>query len=157
MRGQRHYRKKTIQPDPRYHSQKVAKFINYVMKGGKKTTAARIVYQSLTMIDDRLKKNPLEVFEGAIKNVEPLLEVRSRRIGGATYQVPMEVRPNRRLSLAMRWLVRAARAKQGRPMAEFVAQELIDAYNQTGTAMAMRERMHKMAEANRAFAHFARY
>lgn len=157
MRGRRHYKRHSIQPDSRYQSEKVAKFINYIMRKGKKCLATQIVYRSFDFIENTLKKAPLEIFEAAIKNVEPLVEVRSRRIGGATYQVPTEVRPNRRLALAMRWIIDAARAKQGKPIAEYLADELIDAYGKTGTAITMRDRMHKMAEANRAFAHFARF
>lgn len=157
MRGQRHYQRHAIQSDPRYQSEKVAKFINYIMQKGKKNLATQIVYRSFEHIESKLGKAPLEIFESAIKNVEPIVEVRSRRIGGATYQVPMEVRPNRRLALAMRWIIDAARAQQGKPIAEYLADELIHAYGKTGTAMTIRERMHKMAEANRAFAHFVRY
>lgn len=157
MRGRRHYKKYPIQPDARFNSIKVAKFINYLMQKGKKSLATTIVYQTMTVIADRTKENPLEIFDEAIKNVEPLVEVRSRRIGGATYQVPMEVRPNRRLALAMRWIIEAARAQQGKPVAQLLAEELINAQKKTGPAITMRERMHKMAEANRAFAHFARY
>lgn len=157
MRGHRYYHKKPIQPDSKYNSIKVAKFINYVMRRGNKRLATKIVYQALTIVKDQTQKNPLETFEVAIKNVEPLVEVRPKRVGGATYQVPMEVRPNRRLALAMRWLIQSAKARQGQSMAKFLADELVNAHNKTGTAMAIRERMHKMAEANRAFAHFARF
>lgn len=157
MRGHRHYHIHLIQPDSKYNSTKVAKFINYVMRRGKKNVATKIVYQALDMVKDQTKKNALEIFEAAIKNVEPVVEVRPKRVGGATYQVPMEVRPNRRLALSMRWIIRSARIRQGQLMAKFLAEELINAYHKTGTAIAIRERMHKMAEANRAFAHFARF
>lgn len=157
MRGRSHYKKQPIQPDPKFNSLKVAKMTNYLMIGGKKSVAHKIIYQAFDILKEKTKKNPLEIFEQAIKNVEPIVEVRPRRVGGATYQVPMEVRPNRRLYLAMHWIVNAARGRQGKPMAEFLAEELLEAYGKTGTAMTVRERMHKMAEANRAFAHFARY
>lgn len=157
MRGHRHYDKQLIRPDSKYNSMKVAKFINYVMRQGKKGLATKIVYQALDIVKDQTQKNALEVFETAIKNVEPVVEVRPRRVGGATYQVPMEVRPNRRLALAMRWIIQSAGSRQGQTMAKFLSEELMNAYNQTGTAMAIRQRMHKMAEANRAFAHFARF
>jgi len=146
------------QPDPdfKYDSEKVEKFINNIMLDGKKNTARSIVYGAFDVIKEKTKKdNPLEVFDTAIKNVGPAMEVRSRRIGGANYQVPREVRPERRLALAMRWIIDAARSKKGKPMHLSLAEELITASNNEGDAVKKRENTHKMAEANKAFAHFA--
>lgn len=148
-------KRRELPPDPKYGSALVTKLINYVMRKGKKSLARRIVYEAFEIVKERLKKDPLEVFEEAIKNVGPLLEVRPKRIGGATYQVPMEVKEHRRIALALRWIVEAARSKKGKPMEEKLAQELIDAYHNTGTAVKKKETMHKMAEANKAFAHYA--
>jgi len=143
-------------PDYVYNSQKVGQFINYLMMGGKKNTARDIVYGSFALIKEKTKKeNPVEIFDAAIKNVGPLMEVRSRRVGGANYQVPREVRPERRIALAYRWIIDAARAKKGKPMHERLADELIAASNNEGEAIRKRENTHKMAEANKAFAHFA--
>ena len=144
-----------LPPDPEYGSVLVTKLINYVMRKGKKSLARRIVYEAFEIIKEKLKKDPLEVFERALKNAGPILEVRPKRIGGATYQVPMEVKEHRRIALALRWIVEAARYKKGKSMEEKLAQELIDAYNNTGTAVKRKETMHKMAEANKAFAHYA--
>ncbi len=145
-----------VTPDFVYGSKDLSKFINYVMERGKKNTARTIVYDALEEIKDKMKvKNPLEVFDLAMQNVGPVMEVRSRRIGGATYQVPRELRPERRLSLAMRWIVLAARAKKGAPMREKLAGEIIAASKNEGEAIKKRDNTHKMAEANRAFAHFA--
>ena len=143
-------------PDFRYKSIKVEKFINYVMLDGKKNAARHIVYGAF----ERLKgsegaESPLEVFEAALKNVGPTTEVRSRRVGGANYQVPREVRPERRLSLSLRWIIGAARAKSGKPMDERLASELIAASKNEGEAVKKRENVHKMAESNKAFAHFS--
>lgn len=144
-----------IKPDFIYNSTTVEKFTNYVMKEGKKSIARKIMYGALEEIKKRTKtENPLEVFEAAIKNTSPLLEVRSRRIGGANYQVPREVRPERRFSLACRWILEAARLKKGN-MANKLAEELIAASKNEGAAVKRRENVHKMAEANKAFAHFA--
>jgi len=132
----------------------VARFINKVMKDGKKSLATRIVYNAMDLIEERTKRPALEVFEEAIRNVSPLLEVKPRRVGGATYQVPVEVPPHRQISLAMRWIIAAARQRPGRSMAEKLAAELIDAANKTGAAIKKREDTHRMAEANRAFAHY---
>jgi small subunit ribosomal protein S7 len=154
-RKKKKIKKREILPDPKYNSTMVAKFINYVMRRGKKSLARRIVYEAFDILKERVKKEPLEVFEQAIKNAAPLLEVRPRRIGGATYQVPIEVKGDRRIALAMRWIIEAAKSKKGKPMKEKLAQELIDAYNNTGTAVKKKENMHKMAEANKAFAHYA--
>lgn len=142
-------------PDPIYNSERVAKFINYVMLDGKKTTAQSIVYDAFTIIKEKTKEEPVEIFELAMKNVGPVTEVRSRRVGGANYQVPREVRPERRLSLAMRWILDIARKQSGKPMAERLAGELILASKNEGEAVKKRENTHKMAEANKAFAHFA--
>lgn len=142
-------------PDPVYSSDRVAKFINYVMLDGKKTVAQKIVYEAFEIIKEKTKEEPVEIFELAMKNVGPLTEVRSRRVGGANYQVPREVRPERRLSLAMRWILDIARKQSGKPMAERLAGELILASKNEGEAVKKRENTHKMAEANKAFAHFA--
>lgn len=147
--------KKIIPPDPVYDSVTVAKFINQVMRRGKKTIARKIVYKSLDIIKEKTKKDPLEVFEQALTNAAPFLEVKSKRIGGATYQVPREVKRERRLTLAMRWIIQAAKSKKGKAMKEKLAEELIGAANNTGWAVKKKEDTHRMAEANRAFAHFA--
>jgi small subunit ribosomal protein S7 len=142
-------------PDRLYDSVKVSKFINYVMQGGKKVVAEQIVYGAFDKIKAETKKEPLEVFEEVLKNVGPNMEVRSRRVGGANYQVPMEVRPDRRLSLALRWILEAAHSKKGRPMKDCLAEEMLLAYKNEGEAVKKRENVHRMAEANKAFAHFA--
>jgi small subunit ribosomal protein S7 len=147
--------KRKILPDPVYNSINVSKFINQVMRKGKKTIAKKIVYGAFEILKEKTKKEPLEIFEKAINNTSPLLEVRPRRIGGATYQVPVEVKGERRITLAMRWIIEAAKSKKGRPMKEKLAEELISAANNTGAAVKKKEDTHKMAEANRAFAHFA--
>ena len=147
--------KRIISPDPVYNNVTVAKFINQVMRRGKKTIAQKIIYKAFDIIKEKTKKDPLETFEQALKNAAPLLEVKSRRIGGATYQVPREVRGDRRLTLAMRWIIMAAKSKKGKPMREKLAEELIEAANNTGWAIKKKEDTHRMAEANRAFAHFA--
>ena len=145
-----------LRADARYDSKLVSKFVNCLMWDGKKAVASRVFYDAMDIIAERVKdKPPLEVFEGAIDNVRPTLEVRSRRVGGSNYQVPMQVNRKRRQSLAFRWIITAARGKKGRPMAQRLAQELIDAFNREGAAMTVRENVHRMAEANRAFAHFA--
>ena len=152
----RRYRppRRKVEPDLRYNSELVARFINKVMKDGKKSLATRIVYQAMDLVEQRTKRPALEVFEEAIRNVSPLLEVKPRRVGGATYQVPVEVPPHRQVSLAMRWIIAAARQRPGRSMAEKLAAELVDAANRTGAAIKKREDTHRMAEANRAFAHY---
>ncbi len=148
--------KPKIKPDYVYDSEKVEKFINYTMQGGKKNTARRVVYDSLEIIKEQTKNpNPLEIFETALKNTGPTMEVRSRRVGGANYQVPREVRPERRQFLSMKWIIDAARSKKGKPMAAKLAEEIIAASNNEGEAVRKRENTHKMAEANKAFAHFA--
>jgi small subunit ribosomal protein S7 len=143
-----------ILPDARYGNVTIAKFINRIMTKGKKSTAERIVYDAMTAIEEKTKRNPLDVFEQAIKNVTPMLEVKPRRVGGATYQVPVEVNVNRRLSLAMRWLIQTSRNRSGRSMSEKLASELMDAAQGTGMAIKKKEDTHKMAEANKAFAHY---
>ncbi len=146
--------KPEIQPDPRYNSVQLQSFINRVMKRGKKSTATTLVYDAFELIEQRSKRNGLEVFEQALKNVSPVVEVKPRRVGGATYQVPMEVPPYRRFALATRWLLAAARSRSGKSFAEKLAGELMDAANNTGSAIRKREETHKMAEANRAFSHY---
>ena len=146
--------RRVIPPDPRYNSVDVQSFINRVMKRGKKSTAARLVYDAMELIGERSKKDPLEVFDQALKNASPIMEVRPRRVGGATYQVPMEVPAHRQFALATRWLIGAARERSGNSFAEKLAAELMDAANNAGTAIRKREEAHRMAEANRAFSHY---
>ncbi len=146
--------KRKIPPDAKYQSVIVARFINRIMKCGKKSTAERIVYDALQVVEQQESKASVGVLEQAVKNVTPLLEVKSRRIGGSTYQVPVEVRPERGLSLAMRWLINSARARTGKSMVEKLAAELSGASKGQGAAIKRREDIHRMAEANRAFAHF---
>jgi small subunit ribosomal protein S7 len=147
-----------IQPDRLYNNVMVQKLINRVMLNGKKQIAERLVYNGMQKAADKLKvQNPLDVFEQAIANIRPAMETRSRRVGGANYQIPFEVKGQRQNHLTMMWFVAAARARKGMSMEDRIALELIDAYNNTGTAVKKKEDTHKMAEANRAFAHFARY
>jgi small subunit ribosomal protein S7 len=146
--------KRRTPPDVRYHSDKVTRLVNRIMLEGKKNKAERIVYTAMELIKERVNRDPLEVFEEALKNTTPLLEVKPRRIGGATYQVPVEVPPGRGVFLAMRWLVTTARARKGKPMAERLAVEIMDASRGEGTTVKKRTDTHKMAEANRAFAHY---
>ncbi len=148
--------KRKVLPDARYDSVLVQKFINKVMERGKKSVAERIVYSALDLAAERTKKSQLEVFEQALRNASPSIEVKPKRVGGATYQVPVEVKSDRRYALAMRWLLIASRARSGRPMHERLAAELVDAYNNTGNTIKRKEDVHKMAEANRAFAHYGR-
>jgi len=148
--------KRDIPPDPVYNNVKVAKFINQIMRKGKKEKARKIVYKAFDIIKEKTKKDPLEVFEVALGNASPLLEVKPKRVGGATYQVPREVRGDRRLTLAVRWIIMAAKSKKRKPMKEKLAEELIAAASNTGWAVKKKEDTHRMAEANRAFAHFAR-
>ena len=152
----RRYRpeKRPLTADVRFNSASVQEFINRMMHSGKKSTAVRVMYSAMALAGERAKKDPIEVFESALKNVGPLIEVKPRRVGGATYQVPVEVSPDRRQSLAMRWIIAAARSRAGKSMSEKLAGELLDASNNTGTAIKKREETHKMAEANRAFAHY---
>lgn len=147
--------KRSILPDPKYKSTTIAKFINYIMERGKKSVAQDIVYSAFDIIKEKTGKEPMDVFDAAMKNVTPQVEVKARRIGGANYQVPVEVLPQRRFTLASRWMITAARARKGRPMAEKLASELMDAMNEQGDAYKKKQDIHRMAEANRAFAHFA--
>jgi len=152
----RRYRppRREIVPDVRYNSVLAARLISKLMQGGKKSTAARIVYDAMDMIQDRMNRPPLEVMEEAINNIAPVLEVKPRRVGGSTYQIPVEVPPHRRTSLAIRWLLAAADNRRGKSMAEKLAGELMDAAQGAGAAVKKREDTHRMAEANRAFAHY---
>lgn len=146
--------KREILPDPKFGNITLAKFMNHVMESGKKSVAEKIVYGALDTIKERSKKDPLAVFEAALENVAPMVEVKSRRVGGATYQVPVEVRPSRRNALAMRWLVEYARARGEKSMPQRLAGELMDAADSKGAAVKKREDVHRMAEANKAFAHY---
>jgi small subunit ribosomal protein S7 len=145
---------RSVTPDPRYHSAVVAKFVNNVMERGKKSIASRIVYTALDTLGERTKRPALEVFEEALKNVTPMVEVKPRRVGGATYQIPVEISSNRRMALAMRWLIESARKRSGRDMSQRLAAELMDAARNEGATVKKREDTHRMAEANQAFAHF---
>lgn len=146
--------KRDVLPDPVYKSKKVTKFINKIMLSGKKSVAEQVVYDAFDRIKDKTGKDPLEVFETALNNVMPVLEVRARRVGGANYQVPVEVRPDRRMTLGIRWLVNYARLRGEATMNERLSGELMDAANNTGAAIKKKEDTHKMAEANKAFAHY---
>lgn len=143
-----------ISPDPKYNDVLVAKLINYMMYQGKKSTATRLVYDSFEVIKEKLKEDPLEIFKKAISNIAPVIEVRSRRVGGATYQVPVEVKENRRIALALRWLKNYARDRKEKTMAAKLASEIISASKGEGSAFKKKEDVHRMAEANKAFAHF---
>lgn len=146
--------KRNIYPDVRYNSVQVQSFINRVMRNGKKSVATRLVYDALASVEDRSKRNGLEMFELALKNVAPVMEVKPRRVGGATYQVPMEVPAYRRFALATRWILSSARSRSGKDFSEKLAAELLDAANNQGAAIRKKEETHKMAEANRAFSHY---
>ena len=146
--------RREVLPDPKFGSRLVAKFINIMMTRGKKSTAERITYDALSAIEERAKQDALKMFKQAVDNVKPTVEVKSRRVGGSTYQVPVEVRTERRTSLSMRWLIAAARRRAEKSMAERLAGELLDAANNRGTAVKKREDTHRMAEANKAFAHY---
>ncbi len=146
--------KRPILPDPKFNSKVLARFINKVMLAGKKSTAERITYEALQIVGDKLGRDPMDIFTQALGNAMPLVEVRPRRVGGATYQVPMEVRPDRRQAMAMRWLINFARKRPGRSMEEKLANELMDAANNVGASVKKRDDTHKMAEANKAFAHY---
>jgi small subunit ribosomal protein S7 len=148
--------KRDINGDPKYGRPDIAKFINYIMKGGKKNTAQKIIYEAFDRISEKTKQDPIEVFDSAMKNVGPLLEVKSKRVGGANYQIPMQVRAERRIQLAYRWMLTAARSVKGKPMAERLANEIMAAAEGTGEAVKKKQDVQRMAEANRAFAHFAR-
>jgi small subunit ribosomal protein S7 len=143
-----------ILPDIRYNSVQVQTMVQHVLKRGKKSVATGLVYDAMDLIQERTQKNPLEVFESALKNVSPVMEVRPRRVGGATYQVPMEVSADRRMTLAIRWILSAAHDRSGKSFPDKLAGELIDAFNETGSAIRKRDETHKMAEANRAFSHY---
>jgi small subunit ribosomal protein S7 len=146
--------RRTVPADPLYSSESVAKFVNIVMRDGKRAVAERVMYDALRRAGRQARKEPIEVFDQALRNATPLLEVKPRRVGGATYQVPIEIRPDRRLALARRWLVRFARQRAGRSMAERLAHELVDAPNNTGSTVKRTEETHRMAESNKAFSHF---
>lgn len=146
--------KRIIQPDLRYNSLQVQTVIHHVLKRGKKSTATKLVYQTMDILGERSGKAPLDVFEAALAKASPRMEVRPRRVGGATYQVPMDVTPERRFALAIRWILTAARSRKGSSFSENLAAELLDAYNETGSAIRKRDETHKMAEANRAFSHY---
>jgi small subunit ribosomal protein S7 len=148
--------KRDIAPDPKFKNVVLAKFINYLMIGGKKTIAQKIVYGAFDISKEKTQKDPMDVFDEAMKNVQPAVEVKSKRVGGANYQIPIQVRGERRVSLGFRWVIAAASAKKGRPMAEKLAAELIAASNNEGDAVKKKMDVVRMAEANRAFAHFAR-
>ncbi|MBM3957993.1 MAG: 30S ribosomal protein S7 [Gemmatimonadetes bacterium] len=154
MARRRRSERRDIRPDPRFRSVELARFANRVMKAGKKTLAQRAVYDALDRLERETNRPGIEVFEQALRNVSPVLEVKPRRVGGATYQVPVEVRPERRLALAMRWIIAAARNRAGSPIAEKLSQELLEASRGQGTAVRRRDELHRMAEANRAFVHY---
>ena len=146
--------KRPVTPDPKFGNKELASFINRVMLSGKKSIAQRAVYQALDLIQVETNRDPIEIFDQAMRNATPTVEVKPRRVGGATYQVPIEVAPNRRIALAMRWLIRGARARSGQPMRSRLAAELLDASRGQGSAVRRREELYKMAEANRAFVHY---
>jgi small subunit ribosomal protein S7 len=146
--------KRVVLPDPRYNSRLLAKFINKIMTRGKKSTAERIVYNALGLVETRMRRNPIDVFDTAVRNATPILEVKPRRVGGATYQVPVEIRGERRLALAIRWLISSARSRPGRSMADKLSAELMDASTGQGATIKKREDTHRMAEANKAFSHY---
>jgi small subunit ribosomal protein S7 len=163
-RRARSFEKHLPNPDPKFASIKYAKFINYLMERGKKNVSQKIFYDALGIVEDRMKKNKdadvtdsRQIFDIALKNISPLMEIKGRRIGGSNYQVPMEVQEPRRTALGMKWMIAAARARKGQPMREKLANEIMDAFNKQGAAVKKREDTHRMAEANKAFAHFARF
>jgi small subunit ribosomal protein S7 len=146
--------RRELLPDIRFNSTNVQTMVQHVLKGGKKSTALHLIYDAMDLIKERTEKNAIDVFDGALKNVGPAMEVRPRRVGGATYQVPMEVSSDRRTTLAIRWILSAARERAGKSFSDKLASELIDAFNETGSAIRKRDETHKMAEANRAFSHY---
>ncbi len=146
--------KRPVQPDPKYHNRSVSRFTNMLMKDGKKSLAQRMLYRAFEMVEERTGADPVEVFEAAIRNATPHLEVKPRRVGGATYQVPIEIRGDRRYSLAVRWLVQAAQSRAGKTMIERLAAEIVEAANSEGAAVRRKEESHRMADANKAFAHY---
>jgi len=151
------FKKRILAPDARYNSFLISKLINYIMIGGKKEIAKNLVYKAMDKIEKETKLNGLDVLQDAIKKAAPLMEVKSKRVGGATYQVPMEVTDARKVILALRWIINAAREKQGKTYDEFLCEEILNVRNETGAVIAKRDNMHKMAQANKAFAHFARF
>ena len=155
-RGHQKIKKRELIPDKKYSSTLISKFINYLMLGGKKSVAERVVYTALEESAKKLNAAPLEILEKVLKNIGPLLEIKAKRIGGANYQVPVEVNKERRETLALRWVIEAAKARKGVPMSKKLSAEIIDACNNTGAAIKKKENTHRMAEANKAFAHFAR-
>ena len=157
MRGKKARKKHLVKPDPKYNDLAVGKFINYLMQRGKKTVAQKIIYQALEIIKQKSKQEPIAVFKQAIESVSPSVEVKSRRIGGANYQIPIKVEPNRQFNLACRWLIQAAKQKKGKPMSQKLAEELLLATEHQGAAIKKKEDMIRMAQANQAFAYFARF
>lgn len=155
MARRRRAERRTVLPDPKFNSELVARVINYVMESGKKNTAERIVYGAMARIEEKASQDPLGVIIKAIDNIKPRVEVKSRRVGGATYQVPVEIGPRRQLALALRWLVQYSSGRRGMPMEHAIALELLDAFNNQGACIKKREDTHKMAQANKAFAHYA--
>ncbi len=155
MARRRGAERRAVLPDPKYNSELVARVINYVMQAGKKSTAERIIYGAMNQIQEKSSQDPLGILIRAIDNIKPRVEVKSRRVGGATYQVPVEVSARRQLALALRWLVQYSAARRGMPMEQAIALELMDAYNNQGICIKKREDTHKMAQANKAFAHYA--
>ena len=155
MARRRRAERRTVLPDPKYNSELVARVINYIMRSGKKTTAEKIVYGAMDKIQEKSGEDPLGVMIRAIDNIKPRVEVKSRRVGGATYQVPVEISARRQLALALRWLVNFSATRKGMPMEQAVANELLDAYNGQGACIKKRDDTHKMAQANKAFAHYA--
>jgi small subunit ribosomal protein S7 len=146
--------KREVLPDPKFNNLNISRFINRMMKSGKKSTARRVMYEALDIVEERLKRNPVDVFEQALRNSTPSVEVKPRRVGGSTYQIPVEVEPHRRSALAMRWILQAARTRSGRGMPEKLAGELMDASQGQGAAVKKKDDTHRMAEANRTFAHY---
>lgn len=155
MRKKRRHQRE-FSPDVQYQNIAVSRFVNYLMSDGKKSAAEKVMYEAMKLIGEKAKAEPLVVFEKALENAAPAVEVRSKRVGGANYQIPGEVRPARKFILATRWIIEAARSKKGKSMAERLAEELVAAYHNEGTAIKKKQDVHRMAEANRAFAHFAR-
>lgn len=155
-KGKKTYKIQEITPDPLYNSVVISKFINHVMRKGKKTTARKVVYSAFEIVKEKTKANPVDIFETAILNVSPSMEVRSKRVGGATYQVPMKVSKKRSMSLAMRWIMDSARSKKGKPIHQKLAEEILGASNKEGEAIKKKDNMHRMAKANKAFAYLAK-
>ncbi|OGG92808.1 30S ribosomal protein S7 [Candidatus Kaiserbacteria bacterium RIFCSPLOWO2_12_FULL_52_8] len=156
-RKSRLYKRHKVEPDPRYNNAKVAKFINHIMERGKKSVAQKVVYNAFNHIKEVMNSEPRQIFDAALKNVTPILEVKSRRVGGANYQIPIEVIEPRKTTLGMRWLIMGARSRKGKPMHLRLAEEIMAAFKNEGAAIKKKEDTHRMAEANRAFAHFARF